>query len=80
MHPARHHAGSCRTGERFPFIDLAESFLRAGVIVPPEYDVHWAEGGPLDAPEYIARGGAEAFQFHADSDVVVFFHERREAL
>jgi hypothetical protein len=80
MHPTpiRHHGGTAVTGARFPHLDLADGWLPAAVIAGPDWTCSWAEGGPLDAPEYVPQGGAEALTFGAER--VVFFTRQREGV
>lgn len=75
----RHHGGSCVTGQQQPWrdFDLDRGFPEAAIL---DGSIVWFEaGGPLDAPAYLPRGGAELFQ-HDDGEPIVYFHEAREVL
>lgn len=78
--PVRHHAGSCVTGQQLPWPELRRGFPASTLI---DGEVEFVEaGGPLDAPRYIPRGGAEAFQsnFLPRDGTTIFFTEMREGV
>lgn len=71
--PIRDHAGSCVTGQQQPWTDLRIGYPAMSIVAN---DVELFEaGGPLDAPAYVPRGGADVFVTCGES--VVFFHETR---
>lgn len=73
--PIRDHAGSCVTGQQQPWTELRIGFPAMSVVGPAADVLLFEAGGPLDAPAYLPRGGAEVFQ--AATGPVVFFHETR---
>lgn len=73
--PIRHHAGSCVTGAQQPWTDLRIGYPALEVVGPAADVLLFEAGGPLDAPAYVPRGGADVLAICGES--VVFFHETR---
>jgi hypothetical protein len=81
MHPTpiRHHGGAAVTGAQQPWreFDFERGFPEVRFVLN---GVELFEaGGPLDAPSYIPRGGAEVFDSGV-SEPAVFWCEMREGV